>query len=115
MRQDLLEQIAVESLTDGGRDEMLEDLLGLCAEEIEYLLTLVSAKRVDRVILRFALQGYTDRQVAETLHMLSGKEFTAEAVKMRRHRLIKRMTDKAGVGLGWITVLIKQFPGQIKI
>lgn len=42
-------------------------------------------------------------------------ERCSEAVKMRRLRLIKRMTDKAGVGLGWITVLIKQFPGQIKI
>ena len=115
MRPDLLEQIAAEPAIDGGRDEMIEDLLDLCAEEIEYLLTLVRAKRVDRVILRFALQGHTDRQIAEMLHSLSGREYTADAVKMRRRRLIQRMTDKAGVGLGWITVLIKQFPCQIHI
>lgn len=92
----------------GESDDLGDDLIDLCIEEIEYLLGLVGAKPVDRVIIRLSLRGMTDNEISDSLHNLSGREWKKDTVKKRRQRCIYRMLKKAGVGLGWITVLKAQ-------
>ena len=98
-------------------DALDEVLVGLCMEEVQFLLDRIGASSSDRLIIMLWCRGFSDKEIAEGLAKYFPARFgdaTLWAVTKQRQRIIYRMNKTAGADLGLITVLRDAFKRNVQ-
>jgi len=97
--------------------EDIDDVLvGLCFEEVEFLLDRIGATDSERLIVTMWCRGLSDAEITAGMSEyfpVSFGEVNVGAMTKRRQRIIYRMNKTAGKDLGLITVLHEAFKRNV--